>query len=166
MHEYNGFLFGHYDSRGGAMFLQGDDINEAWLWYLEVSYSLTPEQLLGDAIKFAPQYPRSHWRAIRDEPDPITRVKMYCGEDYLGKAHITSYRELIDGEDIEYDGLGSETKEWNEGDPIMTRTWAKTQGENIEILFSEEIRNEENPPEGWEPSNFGEDACGLIICLR
>jgi hypothetical protein len=157
--EYKGFLFGHYDSRGGATFIEGTDEFEAKLKYIE--YGIGYEQTMKDAAEWSSEayehglgWPVSpFWaelHALRD--DKPAAVEKIVGEDFIAPATIESWRELKEGEDIE----------WLEGDEKL---WAN--GEDLEdgttVMFRL-TQGQESPGEDWIESEYGEDACGVIFC--
>jgi len=162
VNTYEGYLFGHYDSRGGATFVVAPTEQQAREFYAELGSSI--EEQMEEAHQFAGEtadpndqchFMHEHWAKVAAITDRSEFVKHVTEEDFLGKAQITSYRVIKDGEDIEYGECGKPhiehiTANWNpscEQDPPET----------IEIkLEPGSLFPEEDPL-------FGEDAFGLIV---
>jgi len=78
MHQHKGFLYGHYDSRGGTTFIEANTRDEADRRYGEV-FGYSPEE----TKEFNPG-----------------------GNDFIGEAVLSSPSPLEDEEDLEMDGAG------------------------------------------------------------
>jgi hypothetical protein len=81
MPKITGFLYGHYDSRGGAAFIEGTDKEQADAKYVE-DFGLDQ---------------------IFDDPEELTTAKnQVLEDDFLGLATVESPKEIQEGEDIDY----------------------------------------------------------------
>jgi len=168
------YLYGHYDSRGGAQLIEAPDRETADKAY---------------ALQFWPDDP--------NEPNTETYRKEMIEEDFIAEVTLESSREIKHGEEIEYtdpiepddsekarafeDGLQWATEEiqettanpwkellwWNEERKILRlcppgenpgKPWLKNHAGNATYTV---WPKEEGEP-GWKRSNFGEDACGVI----
>jgi len=76
MTKLQGFLFGHYDSRGGASFVVAETKAEAYKKYVS-TFWLDEEEKATEGVKIAE-------------------------EDFLGAATLESEHEIEDGTDLEY----------------------------------------------------------------
>ena len=107
MHTYKGFLFGHYDSRGGANFIETDDEYDAKRKYQEMTGQTLQEQV--DEMRSWANDPNTHpdFIEFRDKlnaagDDERKLLDILLEEDFLGSVTVESCRELEHGEDIEY----------------------------------------------------------------
>lgn len=133
MTTYEGHLFGHYDSRGGASFYATADLELA-----------------------VENYARSF---IYCDPDDLANNKTNAlEEDYLGPCVIYSPRPLRDGEDIESDENTHLEANWF---PWQGR--AGELDEVKEIPSTIEIRIVAGPADPDSENYFGEDAFGLLV---
>jgi len=169
------YLYGHYDSRGGAQLIEAPDRETADKAYV---------------LQFWPDDPN-------DSELEETRKAM-IEEDFIAEVTLESYREIKHGEEIEYtepvigedyekarafeDGLAWATEElqettanpwkellwWNEERKILRlcppgenpgKPWMKNHAGNATYT----VWPEEKGEPGWKRSNFGEDACGIIF---
>jgi hypothetical protein len=107
MKTISGWLYGHYDSRGGATFIAAPSKAEADEWYCN-DFALE-EIWKGDELKEA--------KASLIE------------EDFMGPATLQSPVEIKNGEDIEYRDEKDPLKLWNqmkvESDPHYSLVIAK-----------------------------------------
>jgi len=128
MTKTTGFLYGHYDSRGGATFIPVATREEADRLYASIFM---------------------HHNGIFDSKEEADEAdKQVCEEDFLGAATVESPTPLEDGQDIEYDHDPEE-------DPSL---WVREFDSHYELVVSKEC-----PGDGFEPSQLGEDAYGVII---
>ena len=131
--KIKGHLYGHYDSRGGATFVAA------------------PERAVSDAI-----YANT---MIWDEPgiaDGPEEVQRWVDADYLGTAELKCAARPEEGEDLEYRPEGDPNKLWIKkgllyGGIIQDHT------SRFPLAFGPEC------PEGYEESELGEDACGVLF---
>ena len=131
-HKYEGFLYGHYDSRGGATFVEGTDRDKADKQYAEAFIcegyeGATPEQ----------------------------QAKEICEEDFLGFATVESPIEIHHGQDIDFQFVEMEP-EW--------KLWVKAPDDPTEEAHYE-LRIAKEQPDGFEESELGEDAFGMVVLL-
>lgn len=173
------YLYGHYDSRGGATLIAAESREKADAQYLEAFWQ--PDE-------------SEQWRSELLE------------EDFIAEVTFTSYREVETGEDLEQgpprnngvelteaevkigqafeDGLqwAEESVSCEVPNPVWELLWARYEGEDVKELrlhpagqspAYEDWRDAETPSQkhwpakpkkdGWKRANFGEDACGVII---
>ena len=135
----NGFLFGHYDSRGGATFVVAQSKEEAFK-----------------------KYASAFWM---DEEEKKTEGLEVAKEDFLGAATLESELEIEDGTDLEYNEQGPD----QEGDGIHLPLWVKFEAADpfdaglqgapgtYHLVYGGEC------PEGHAESELGEDAFGVIL---
>jgi hypothetical protein len=79
-YRITGYLYGHYDSRGGATFIEAKSREEA-----------------------DPFYSEAFMCEGYDEVTPEQQAKEICDDDYLGPATIESDVEIAHGQDLEHD---------------------------------------------------------------
>ena len=108
MTTYSGYLFGHYDSRGGATFIEDPDEMNARKRYIEMGLGF--DETMKDAAEWSQSEGAAEFwseiHALRDDPEAA--IRKITEEDFIDSVTLESYRELRDGEDIEY---GEETDE-------------------------------------------------------
>src|SRR5262245_19064040 len=152
-HQYKGFVFGHYDSRGGANFIEAETEQQAREQYIAMSWGGL-EGLVKDANNWADEpNAATFWREIRDlhrAGDHAALVKAATEEDWIGPATIESLEPIANGADLEYDEEGKLWSNWNPG----------SMDDPPAII---EFRVADEQPDGFEQSEFGEDAFGLIF---
>jgi hypothetical protein len=136
--KLHGFLYGHYDSRGGATFIEADTQPEA------------------DAV-YAKAF--MHKEVWPNAPKQVEEAdKQVCGDDYLGTATVEANTPIENGQDIEYvvedptPGPSLWVKE--------TTTPGAFYPEHYELVLSEKC------PDGFVESSLGEDAFGVIVILK
>lgn len=127
-----GYLYGHYDSRGGATFVIAPTREQADALYVE---AFATNEYADDAAQ-AEEY-----------------NKNIIDEDFLGTAELESPHEPVQGEDLEYR---------DEGDPL--RLWVKELYRDKEHHYFLALAAE--CPDGFEESELGEDACGVVFQNR
>jgi len=167
------YLYGHYDSRGGAQLIEAPDRETAdRAYYLQF------------------------WPDDANEPNTETYRKELVEEDFIAEVTLESYREIKHGEEIEYtdpvEGQDSEKARafedglaWAAEDIIETTAnpwkellWWNEERKILRIcppgvnptfperpadFGTQNIYGAHEPTEpGWKRSNFGEDACGVI----
>jgi hypothetical protein len=99
---YSGYLFGHYDSRGGATFVVAPDEMSARASYIEMGIGY--EEIMKDAAEWMQEHhPDTFWSELHDlRNDREAAIRKITEEDFIDSVTVESYRELRDGEDIEY----------------------------------------------------------------
>lgn len=183
------YLYGHYDSRGGAWLIEADTKAQADAQYLESFFTQDEE-----------------W-ATKAEQD-----KQILDEDFIAEVQFSSYREIEQGEDLEQgeprnehgtltndeiaigrafeDGLqwAEHTVSREVPNPVWELLWARYEEEDpdkpVELRLHpagqspayEDWRDAETPTQthwppkpkkpGWRRANFGEDACGVVITKK
>ena len=187
-YEYQGHIFGHYDSRGGATFVVAPDEATARRIYVEMGDGL--EQTLKNAAEWKDDG-HEFWGELWElRNNPEAAIKFITDEDYISAATLRSYRPVEEGEDLEWgDGTPNEKAQafdeglqWAGEDIEMTtanpyRETLWWHEESATLLLGEPGFNPGDPEtpmgmtvfpprrhvEGWRRSNFGEDACGLVF---
>lgn len=140
MRKYEGFLYGHYDSRGGCSFIEADSKEKADAVYLQ-SFCLGEEEL--KAI-MAP-YMKTYGEEIIEE-------------DFLGAATIESEDEIEDGTDMEYGEHGDRPIPlWVQFSPNNPENTNQGNTGSYRLRYGGEC------PAGFQESELGEDAFGVII---
>ena len=135
--KLEGFLFGHYDSRGGTTFVESNDQAKAKKKYADSFYF------------------------DEDQNDEAMEI---ANDDFLGPATIESEEEIGDGQDIEYGEVvdGNDAGQL----PLWVRVNGdgddKHQGSpgTYHLQFGGEC------PDGHEESELGEDAFGVIVIRK
>jgi hypothetical protein len=189
------YLYGHYDSRGGATLLEAPTKREADLRYIEEVGGQTIEDHLKDAAAWKDdEHAAEFWRILheaRNDRDKV--IELLVSEDFIAEVNLESYRELRDGEDLEYgeDHWPNENNQRAEdfeaglqwAEPEVQVTTANPHKELLwwneetkTLRLEEPGRNPGDPPEdkkfdfppiprspGWKRSEFGEDACGVVL---
>jgi hypothetical protein len=108
-----GFIFGHYDSRGGGTFLEGTDEMAARRKYVEMGQGFA--QTMEDAANWSKdENAAGFWgelHALRDDEEAA--LKFLTDEDFISRATLESYRDIREGEDLEWiDERILDEKEW------------------------------------------------------
>jgi len=177
------FLYGHYDSRGGATLIEDESKEKADIRYAEAFCNEDSE-----------------W-GTKAEQD-----KQLIEEDFLGKVTFTSYRDVQDGEDLEQgepipseradaekanafeDGLAWADDKIVETTPNPFRELLWERRDDSDTLVElrlcpkghspayEDQREMPTPHSfsskepvkqaGWKRSSLGEDACGVILMKK
>jgi len=183
--KITGFLYGHYDSRGGATLIEDESKEIADIRY---------------ASMFCNE--DSEW-GTKAEQD-----KTLIEEDFIAKVTFSSYREVADGEDLEQgppipseeddapkanafeDGLAWATDEilsttpnpfrellWerrNESDEVVELRLCpkghspayENQGDRQTPFYHYSGPPKGTKQDGWKRSSLGEDACGVILMKK
>ena len=152
-HITKGWLYGHYDSRGGATLVYAPNREEADRIYASVFM---------------------HHSGIFDTKEEADEAdKQVCEEDFIAPAIVMSHRPLEHNEDLE--NSCPNPPAWEPHDP---HEWAVLwcpkeeadpwnslpEGGDIHFILTNEWARDDNPPvKGWVPSQFGEDAYGVIF---
>jgi len=178
------FLYGHYDSRGGATLIEDETKEAASARYLE-----------------------SFWCEDNEWGTKADQEKQIIEDDFIAEVTFTSYREVEDGEDLEQgrpipseeddaqkanayeDGLAWATEEivQTTPNPFRELLWARYEGEKVVELrlcpkehspAYEDQTDRQTPfyhhygktpgkkEEGWKRASFGEDAYGVILMKK
>ena len=156
MAQYNGFLFGCYDSRGGATFIEAPSEYEARLAYIAMGV-LTYEETMKDAESWAFDPEASgFWKELNDaRHDKQKAVGVLTESDFLGKATLRSDEEIPEGTDME------EPEHYEEEQEERYCLWVKEENAEYELFYSKKPIKQ--GPEGYKPSELGEDAFGCIF---
>src|SRR5262249_28746259 len=89
--KYEGFIFGHYDSRGGAVFIAGGTEAEARKAYAESGQPL--QEQFEDAAQWAnDEGAHPMWKQIAEAETEEEKIRILTEEDFYGPATIESYR--------------------------------------------------------------------------
>jgi hypothetical protein len=194
MNTYEGFIFGHYDSRGGGTFIEDANELNARKRYIEMGNGLEYEKECAERWSkeegASPEW--ANILALRDDEEAL--IRYLTEEDFIAPAKLESYRPISEGEDLEWNEHGEQRELANAFDEGLQ--WASPEVEETtanpykELLWwNEELRelklcepgvNPGQPNEtygtsywpereripGWKRSSFGEDACGLVFVSR
>jgi hypothetical protein len=137
MHKIQGFLYGHYDSRGGATFIEGTDKAKA-----DAEYVL----------------PFCLEQVFPDEPEVVKeRNREIIEQDFLGEATIESEFRIENEQDIE---------QGEHAEPLWVRfvpNDPKNEGFQGSPGRYELAIGTKPPAEDWKESELGEDAFGVIV---
>ena len=147
-----GYLFGHYDSRGGATLVLVDEHSEG---YRNAANDAYVEAFV------APDDPNEYyaWKAFLEE------------EDFLAPVTIEGDPVGPEDGDLEYRPSNRGVLLVNTEDNLRLREdrdsaigivrlkWLKDA--TVPELLEDNQPHPEHP--GWEYSNFGEDACGVVV---
>lgn len=177
------FLYGHYDSRGGATLIEDDTQEQAHIRYAALFCNEDQE-----------------WGTKKEQDERLIE------EDFIGKVTFTSYRDVEDGEDLEQgeprpdevddakasnafeDGLAWAADEVAQttANPFRELLWER-RNESDELVELRLCPKGHNPAyedqaevqtpwqwrstspkkiPGWRRSNLGEDACGVIVMKK
>ena len=164
------FLFGHYDSRGGATLISAASEIEARAAYVEINETI--EEFIDFALE-AIEDPEHDpfWDevvAVKDDREAV--VRMATEADFLHEVQFESYRVVEDGEDLEYIEMSPEGDKFEEKLQWDEDKQKTTPNPHSEMLWWNEGTKTlrlcpagEYPGAGWERSDFGEDACGVVV---
>jgi hypothetical protein len=144
MESLNGFVYGHYDSRGGTVMVQARSRKEADRIYLE-----------------------KVWLAVEGDPsDPefYDEIKGVCEEDFLYEATLYYDALPVAGSDLEEIGAvlvkGENTKpfDWNEQGP---NEFGDPENHGLEYV----VRGQQPVKfkDGWSHPRWDDDAYGFYI---
>lgn len=148
--RYECYLFGEYNSRGGATLIEAADEDSAREAYVEAGMGY--ESTMQDAAEWADSPGAAgFWNELHAlRHDKKAAIRKITEEQFIGKTILLSEEEVPEI-DLEWDIDEDQTMLWEpegqrEANPAERTLWyGKT------------------PPAGWVPTEYGEDACGVVF---
>ena len=108
MNTYEGFIFGHYDSRGGGTFIEDANELNARNRYIEMGNGLEYDKECAERWSkdegASPMWAEVH--ALRDDEEAL--IRYLTEEDFISPAKLESYRPISEGEDLEWGEHGEQ----------------------------------------------------------
>lgn len=158
--KYEGFVFGHYDSRGGAVFIAAKTEAEARRAYVTSGASL--EDQIADAKEWGSDEAQAQgahpmWKEVANATEEEA-IRLLSEEDFWGPATIEAYRELQDNEDLEFD-----TDEDDTHHRLFANYSPTHDGEKPALVEFRLVEEAIEETEDNKKSEWGEDAYGLIF---